>query len=809
MKLILANFDGVFGLRGKINFTPKAPVILYAPNISGKTNAITGIRMCFLGHKIFRELKKEEVILKPLKEGSVTCYFNQWDRTFQISYTFKRFRENVRRSCKLSSIPSTKLEGSTEDIHRFLEAQSWKKEATTPKDIKKRLEEVEVYPEIMDILLASSNIDGYLRAVEGEVCEIPEALSKQLTDIKSEAELNIKRVEKLKGEIEIIEESQTNYINQQKQILKKIGVKRAKIKSLFTRKVAEKLDIYGNQINQRLARGIPEDKQKAILANNSLKPQRNILETIELTRESMKKSKEFKRLLEKIIKFRNAKEQWSQISEVLKSVPQDVWSLDLYTVPRIKKSLLIMFKDSSDVEKLLKQIRQNYIKIKKAKKIASKHEIDSLSYLKRTVEELNTALSRLKNPQKLPDETIPALIYSLPKQRLPTVSIPIDKYDSKLAKVSSVTTIHLPEDISSSERRKLSLRIKEIELNFKELIKSLTLCEQIEEELEGIHSLIKTLCKTKEKELTDLIESIEGKISEIQREWNGTSIVLYKTFNLGKMSLKFGEKNYGDDISELQKNLITCQKKFEKNIEDILSAFPRLKSKLLKKLEIKNFDTIAQFLSRRVEKLEEERDTLIEIQKWLQKEAETIKKADHDLKCSRVLLKKVIPFTQVFYSLVSNLINLEEIVESLGEEMEHHVEIAYSSIFAEPTFKFTHIGKGRFVPTLDNQLISFRGPSGSQSAAVSFGVLYTLTDQYKLPLIMDEAADRFDPTKLANFIELVKTITIGANEEDIKQVCLAIYETKNVSPEVLNSLNTYECIRISNTEKKIQKYIQK
>jgi hypothetical protein len=109
-----------------------------------------------------------------------------------------------------------------------------------------------------------------------------------------------------------------------------------------------------------------------------------------------------------------------------------------------------------------------------------------------------------------------------------------------------------------------------------------------------------------------------------------------------------------------------------------------------------------------------------------------------------------IPFAQIFYSLVSKLINLEEIVEGLGDQMEHHVETAYRSIFNELTFKFTHIGKGLFVPTLEDQPISFCGPSGSQSAAVSFGVLYTLADQYKLPLIMDEVADRFDPTRLTS-----------------------------------------------------------
>lgn len=808
MKLILADFDGVFGLRGKINFTPKAPVILYAPNISGKTNVITAIRMCFLGHKIFRELKKEEAILKPLKEGSVTCYFSQWDRVFRLSYSFKRFGENVRRSCKLSSIQMTKLEGSTEDIHRSLETQTWKEEAMAPKDIRKRLEEVEVYPEVMDILLASSNIDGYLRAIEGEVCEIPEALSRQLTDVKNEAELNVKRIEKLRGEIEVLEETKKIYMNKQKQILKKIDVKPVKIKSLFIGKVAEKLDAYGKQINQRLARGIPEDKQKAIVANNSMKSQRNRLETIEKTTESIEELKKFKSLLEKVTRFRGAKEQWSQVSEVLKSVPQDAWSLDVYAVPRVKRSLLAMFKDASDVEDLLKKIRQNCAKIKKAKKTVSKHEVDSLGYLKRTVEELKTALSRFKNPHELPEETVPALICMLRKQRLPTVSIPIDKYEPKLAKVSSVTTIHVPEDISPSEKRKFDLRIREIERDVTELKKSLALFEEVEIELETINNHVKTLNRKKEKELTELIKSLEDKLSEIQREWNGTATVLYNSFNLGKMSLKFNEETYEKDLVELQKNLTYCQKKLEKDIKEILSSFPRLKSKLLKRLEIKNFDATAKELTKRVEKLEKEREMLTKLQEWLQKEAETVKKTDHDLKCSRVLLKKVIPFAQVFYSLVSKLINLEEIVESLGEEMEHHVETAYSSIFAEPTFKFTHIGKGLFVPTLDDQPISFHGPSGSQSAAVSFGILYTLADQYKLPLIMDEAADRFDPTRLANFLELVKTTTIG-KEEEARHVCLAVYETKNVSPEILSPFNTYECVRISNTEKKIQPYAQK
>ena len=802
MRLILAHFDRVFGLRGEICFAPRAPVILYAPNIAGKTNVITAIRMCFLGHRIFRRLRRDETILKPLKEGSVSCYFSQWNRIFRLSYTFKRFGETVRRSCRLSST-FVELKEPPEKIRQWLEAQSWKEEAKSPREIKRRLEEIEVYPEIMDILLASSNIDGYLRAIEGEVCKIPEALSKQLTDIKNEADLNFKRMDKVRQELLRLEETQRTYLEQQKRHLRKIGVKPSEIKKLFTGKVAEKLEAYGKRVNKRLARGIPEDKEKAMLASKDLKPLRKKLGAIEAVIESVNRRKELGRLLKETSKYRNAKELWSQISDGLRAFPKDVWNLDAYNIPSVKNFNFKVFKDPSDIKALFKQIRGYRSQIIKAKKIASKYDVDSFNYLKRTSDELNLALSHLKNPQEPPKDATPALICRLPKRRLPLVSISIDRYQPKLAKVASITIIHVPKDVPAPTLQKIKRKIAELERQFAELAKSLQLVTKVKKQSANINKAIEDLTKQKAKELKERIEGLESKISEIQNEWNGKATVLYDHFGLGKMSLKFKEDVYRKDLKELQKMVKECLQALQSEIGQILSAFPRLKSRLVRKLETENFDAISKQLRSRVEKLEKERRMLIEIQKWIQKEAENVKKADKSLKCSRILLKRIIPFAQVFYGLITKLINLEEVVESLGTEMERNVETAYGSIFAEPTFRFTHIGKGLFTPKLDEQPIT--GPSGSQSAAVSFGVLYTLADQYKLPLIMDEAADRFDPTRLANFMELVKTVTMGT-EEEAKQVCLAIYETRDISPEELNALNTYECIRVSNTEKKIRRY---
>ena len=69
---------------------------------------------------------------------------------------------------------------------------------------------------------------------------------------------------------------------------------------------------------------------------------------------------------------------------------------------------------------------------------------------------------------------------------------------------------------------------------------------------------------------------------------------------------------------------------------------------------------------------------------------------------------------------------------------------------------------------------------------------------------MDEAADRFDPIRLVNFLDLAKSAT----EKDGKQVCLAIYETRNLTAKQLLTFNTYECKRISNIKKKVRPYSQ-
>jgi len=804
MRLILAAFNKVFGLRGEISFLPKSPTILYAPNIAGKTNVITAIRMCFLGHKMFRKLTKDEAIIKPLQDGSVVCYFSQGNRIYRLLYSFKRQQDSVRRSCKLESTDMLEFRSdlNPKKLRRSLEALAWKKEASGPRDIRKRLEQIEIYPEIMDILLASSNIDGYLRAIDGDVCKIPEVLSKQLTDTKNEANLNIKRLEKVRDRIAVVEDELRDYIKKQKKLLKKIGVEKDKIKKLHAGKVAEKLDDYEKQINKRLTRGIPEDKQRAMLAANALKPLRKKLEAIDDLKESIEQEETFDDLVKQVNEYREASEQWQQISSGIKSLPNDAWSLDTYSISGTRKFDFTVFEDSSDVEGILKVAKRFQQRMKTVKRMLQKQGIDSQGELKRNIHELSRAIRQFKKPKELPTDAVSAYVCPSPERRLPSISIPIDRYEPELAKVSSVTVVHIPKGLPAATKQKMKKHIERLEKTTKSLNTYLDLVEEVQNEIERIRKTRKGLLKLKEDELNRKISDLKEKISIIQKEWNGNATVLYKHFSLGPMRIKFDEETYEKDLERISDDMDECNENLREEIKKILKRFPRLRSKLLKKLEPKNFEAVARNLSKRVAKLENERRKTTLIQKWLQKEKENVKEACHDLRCSRILMKKIIPFAQAFYSLADQLINLEKMIEDLGNEMEQNVETSYRSIFAEPTFSFKHIGKGEFIPQLGDEQITI--PSGSQSAAVSFGILYTLADQFGLPLIMDEAADRFDPMRLENFLELTKSAT----GTDGKQVCLAIFETRNLTAKQLLTFNTYECVRVSNTKKRVRQYRQ-
>ncbi len=171
-----------------------------------------------------------------------------------------------------------------------------------------------------------------------------------------------------------------------------------------------------------------------------------------------------------------------------------------------------------------------------------------------------------------------------------------------------------------------------------------------------------------------------------------------------------------------------------------------------------------------------------EIRDWINKHLEEIQDLEQKLKAIALLNTLIVVLKEIFDPIYEKT-DLETITERLAESIEAEVKEAYQRILADESLKFEHIGKAMFRNTLNNQPITH--PSGSQRASISLGIMMSLAKTFNLPLILDEATDRYDTNHVKTFMEYITAIASGPNNP---QISLAIYKTMDVekNPELLS-----------------------
>lgn len=125
--------------------------------------------------------------------------------------------------------------------------------------------------------------------------------------------------------------------------------------------------------------------------------------------------------------------------------------------------------------------------------------------------------------------------------------------------------------------------------------------------------------------------------------------------------------------------------------------------------------------------------------------------------------------------------DITEIVDQLANSIEANVWATYNHIFAGESLEFGHEGDGEFRCTLNGEEITHL--SGSQRAVMSFGIMLSLAKSFDLPILLDEAEDRFDYIRLASFYDFITGIT---SEQGI-QTCLVMCIHKGFPGEGRNS----------------------
>jgi hypothetical protein len=191
MRLVLASFNNVLGLKGIVSFSEGIPLLIYGDNISGKSNIINLLRYCLIprlrekrGYAEEKRLNKDEILLEKNTFGTVEIFFEQANKLYRLHYSFSRKGKSVGQLQKISE--HTKIELPTDDNEQFkvLKELNWKDMDTSSyRSLKEKFVEIGVYPEILDVLISASNVRNFSEAISGSVVRVPEMVAAKISTL--------------------------------------------------------------------------------------------------------------------------------------------------------------------------------------------------------------------------------------------------------------------------------------------------------------------------------------------------------------------------------------------------------------------------------------------------------------------------------------------------------------------------------------------------------------------------------------------------------------------------------------------------
>ncbi len=165
------------------------------------------------------------------------------------------------------------------------------------------------------------------------------------------------------------------------------------------------------------------------------------------------------------------------------------------------------------------------------------------------------------------------------------------------------------------------------------------------------------------------------------------------------------------------------------------------------------------------------------------------------------LVTKVLPVLNQIYENYQKFINIDEIAKMLMEGIISNAKLLYfkickesfldfdynpNELYLKPLFKDE---QGRLIP------ISSTGPSGSEQATLSLGILLTLAEKFQLLVAIDEAANNFGYKRKIHYYETIDGLsknlftifviqkTSQDEEEDLDQIKQHFSRAQIIKPQ--------------------------
>ena len=792
----MIDFKDILGLNGAINFLKGQPVIFYGENLAGKTNIVNTLRYCLIPkdprkrkrtYSEEQRLTKDEMLLSPLKDGKATIYFAQKDKLYQLTYLFKRAPSGkVTQKQTMYETEDAKIpEFEDEELRGFLKGLDWKKlDLYSVNEIANKMIEIGIYPQILDTLIAPSNVRNFSKTINKEIVTIPKVISQTISKIRDNVGKNLKNLETMNNILILGKESHNNQLKNLREDLINISPKDAdKIKKIFSKDIHQNLRAFLGELENILEKIPEETKNIEDLLKELDKGIRDQTKLIQELADELKNRQQVENKVEQNSILEEAKttiERWATSLRNIPSVDNVDAFIDFKLPKEYKKFNYENLGKPEEIQSIFPQLEEIKNLLNQARVILKKHDtiFENLTSKITSYKKLKTALeSPMEEP--LGDKAI--VIYSEEEQKT-SVSIPVDTLikQPKYMKIYSTPIAHRPREKITELDNLVKTQLEVLTNMIKELKKAKENRKNANKVYQKIEKLIPLIQEELEK-LEEKIEKNSRKIKNIQSIWNQKYGSLCRSFAFEPQNIDITTRDsLNSSIGALNIAIEDAKTTLQLNLKEKLESFPEIT--IQKETTEQEIDRIIQVLTERIKELLETKKRCQEIRDWINKHLEEIQDLEQKLKAIRLLNILIVVLKEVFNPIYEKT-DLETISERLAETIKAEVKEAYLRILADESLKFEHIGKASFRNTLNNQPITH--PSGSQRATISLGIMISLAKTFNLPVILDEATDRYDTNHIKTFMEYITAITANTKNP---QISLAIYKTMDIekNPELLS-----------------------
>ncbi|MEM2760073.1 MAG: hypothetical protein QXU32_09155 [Nitrososphaerales archaeon] len=802
MRFVLTEITNVLGLQGSINFL-KSPVLLYGRNIAGKTNVVNLLRYCFVPSKSGKKytedkrLNKDELLLNASKDGMATFYFEHKTKLFKLEYQFKRSSKSVNQ--KIYLYEASGLPSFSENALDAFKNIKWNLLASNASQLKDTFNELNIYTDVIGILISPSNVRNFAEAINNELVTIPDIIAKQISGLHNSAEKLLGNLQKLQNVLGQEKETYQNRLNSFKDEFEKVSFKKPEeVTNIFMLgNIFTNLDEQLKSTDQELSKIPSVETQLELLKQKWATEFKDKLQKIGDAKAILQEEEQIVKQtdnLSTLAKYFETVKIWNTTFNSLPS-KENIQALMDFKMPNEKEVDFSIFLNPQKIENLFGLLKNAKHDLEESAKIAEKYNVNlTLGEIRSQGSSYKKLEKAIKSPEDKPEGSEAIIRYS-DEDKKSEVYIPLDvllENPNYLRGIKETLSVFKSKKLGEKDLEKLAKTIKQK-------------ADDLEECGNKLRFSIENYVQTKQlvSSLTTEVQHLENKKKEIEinlnsrlSNWRTISKVLADTFHIeySKSNLATTE-GVRDFASWLRSTLKKIEVEF---ISGLKKALVSVGVDIQSELDIESISSIEDLLKKQSEELSQKRNQLKTIKEWISTNINEIREIEDQLLSISLTETAAVVLDIILQKLYGHT-NLESMSEQIAESIEENVRKCVEMIMAEEMVIFRHIGKGNFlIETINGEAITH--PAGSHKAVISLGIMLTLSQLFDLPIILDEATDRFDYHTLRNTFHFVNALCSNATNP---QVCLVSYKTLNIekNQDILDIIKNWSIYLVERKDK--------